>query len=126
MGSCFYLHLSDGQDVEQELRPISTIIGSLLTFLCPDDSDIVLSTPIPYIGNRDPWGHEVVVRHERQTFRRLARSNTILFTMRTYMNNLVDMNEEDLAGFAAVVRAWPDDVASYKGRDFWGPVASYC
>jgi hypothetical protein len=43
------------------------------------------------------------------------------------MKNLVDLRVEDLANFAVAARAWPGDVASYKGRDVWGPVAfNYC
>jgi Protein of unknown function (DUF3445) len=71
--------------------------------------------------------HDLVIRHEKQTFRRLPKSNAILFTVRTYMDYLIDLDEGELADFAVAVRAWPGNVASYKGRDFWGPVAlNYC
>ena len=70
---------------------------------------------------------DLIIRHEKQTFRRLPKTGAILFTVRTFMQPLVDLRTEDLEKFAATVRAWPGDIASYKGRDFWGPVAlNYC
>ncbi|KAI9772422.1 MAG: hypothetical protein M1840_000625 [Geoglossum simile] len=69
----------------------------------------------------------LIIRHEKQTFRRLPKSRAILFTVRTFMHSLVDLGAEDLENFAAAVRAWPDEMAFYKGRGFWGPVAlGYC
>ncbi|KAH0537133.1 hypothetical protein FGG08_006037 [Glutinoglossum americanum] len=79
--------------------------------------------PFPISATTSLSACDLVIRHERQTFRRLPKSNAILFTVRTYMDRLVDLSKEDSANFAAAVRAWPDNVASYKGRDFWGPAA---
>ena len=72
--------------------------------------------PLPTSATTTLRVSDLIIRHERQTFRRLPKSNAILFTVRTYLDYLVDLGEEDLADFAAAVRAWPDNLASYKGR----------
>jgi len=61
-----------------------------------------------------------VIRHERQTFRRLKLSDTILFTVKTNMQRLVDLSEEQCVGLLHEIRSWPDDVARYNGRCLWG------
>lgn len=61
-----------------------------------------------------------VVRHERQTFRRLELSDAILFTVKTSMQRLVDLSDEQCVGLLHEIRSWPDDIASYKGRCLWG------
>ncbi|KAI9764810.1 MAG: hypothetical protein M1840_008079 [Geoglossum simile] len=74
-----------------------------------------------------PNVHDLIIRRKKQTFRRLTKSNAILSTVRRYTDHLVDLNEGELGDFADSVRAWPDDVASYNGRDVWGPaVLDYC
>ncbi|KAI9810078.1 MAG: hypothetical protein M1827_006689 [Pycnora praestabilis] len=69
----------------------------------------------------------VMIRRERQTFRRLPRSGAVLFTVKTSLTPLSTLGADDLRGFAKEVRAWPDGIAGYKGRDFWGEsVLAYC
>jgi hypothetical protein len=69
----------------------------------------------------------VVVRRERQTFRRLEKSEAVLFSVKTNLEKLVDMDEEDLVGLAMEIRSWPDEVACYRGRDVWGKcVLGFC
>ncbi|KAI9766685.1 MAG: hypothetical protein M1840_006329 [Geoglossum simile] len=83
--------------------------------------------PLPTSATTTLKVADLIIRHKKQTFRRLPKSRAILFTVRTFMHSLVDLGAEDLENFAAAVRAWPDEMAFYKGRGFWGPVAlGYC
>ena len=57
------------------------------------------------------------LRVERQTLRRLPISNTILFTIKTYMTEIEDLcrNEPDMAKrLAGAVRNWPSEMIKYK------------
>ncbi len=72
-----------------------------------------------------PWN--ILIRQERQVFRRLPRSGALLFSVKTYMHNLIDLSLDELRAFAAEVRKLPDDVAGYKGRHIWGEcVLKFC
>lgn len=72
-----------------------------------------------------PWN--ILIRQERQVFRRLPRSGALLFSVKTYMHNLIDLSLDELRAFAAEVRKLPDDVAGYKGRHIWGDcVLKFC
>ncbi|KAF2271862.1 uncharacterized protein EI97DRAFT_427448 [Westerdykella ornata] len=64
----------------------------------------------------------ILVRRERQTFRRLSLSNTVVFTVKTNVERLVDLDGEQRRNLAREIRAWPSEVARYKGRDLWGRV----
>jgi hypothetical protein len=69
----------------------------------------------------------VIVRRERQTFRRLPESGTVVFTVKTSVERLVDIEPEEREGLAKEIRAWPSQIASYKGRDLWGKaVYGFC
>lgn len=67
--------------------------------------------------NIDPAS--IIIRHERQTFRRLLFSDAIVFTVHTSIQNLVDVQEEQRANLVKEIRSWPDEIARYKGRDVW-------
>ncbi|KAK6595230.1 mannosyl transferase [Botrytis cinerea] len=70
---------------------------------------------------------DIYVRRERQTFTRLPKSNAVLFTVRTYMEKLVDQNIADMEAMAKQIRGWDGDLAKYKGVDIWGDVTlAYC
>jgi hypothetical protein len=72
---------------------------------------------------------DIRIRHERQTLTRMPKTGAILFTVRTYLTPLVDLQDEpdSVAEFMGAVRALPDDMAKYKGRPLWGEVAeSWC
>lgn len=69
----------------------------------------------------------IVVRRERQTFTRLERTGAVVFTVRTCMDRLVSLGLGDLNGLRCEVRAWPDDVKTYRCFDVWGTVLlGYC
>lgn len=71
-----------------------------------------------------PKIQDIRIRHERQTLRRLPRSNAVLFMVRTYLTPVVDLEKEkdNLFAFREAIRAWPPQMAKYKARDVWGSV----
>ena len=62
---------------------------------------------------------DIHIRRERQTFIRLHETKAILFTVRTYMQPLTSLGDEELAAFVEIVGQWSDELAAYKGRDKW-------
>lgn len=70
---------------------------------------------------------DIVIRRERQTFRRLSRSDAVLFTVKTNLQALTGLNAEDLLELAREIRSWPAEIGRYKGRDRWGKcVLDFC
>jgi hypothetical protein len=72
---------------------------------------------------------QVRIRHERQTLRRLPRTRAILFTVRTYLTRVVDLEDEpeSIRELLGAIEALPDNMARYKGRPIWGEaVESWC
>ncbi|TGO58305.1 hypothetical protein BOTNAR_0183g00150 [Botryotinia narcissicola] len=70
---------------------------------------------------------DIYIRRERQTFTRLPKSNAVLFTVRTYMERLVDLNIADAEAMAKQIRGWDGELARYKGVGIWGDVTlGYC
>jgi hypothetical protein len=64
---------------------------------------------------------DVMVRRERQTFRRLERSGAVLFTVRTYMGPMTCLGQDELKALRSQVMGWEDEIRQYKGGDIWGP-----
>ncbi|CAF3412581.1 unnamed protein product [Rotaria socialis] len=65
-------------------------------------------------------GQLMYLRCERQTLRRLPESDTILFTIKTYMTKIEDLcrNDAKMAKkLAGAVRNWPPEMIQYKGAD---------
>jgi hypothetical protein len=70
---------------------------------------------------------DVIVRRERQSFRRLLQSGAVLFTVHTSIHWLVEMSDDELAGLAEQIRGWDADQADYRQREAWGEcVLRYC
>ncbi|TVY46352.1 hypothetical protein LOCC1_G003615 [Lachnellula occidentalis] len=74
-----------------------------------------------------PAGHEkrtmpqeLQVRRERQTFTRLEKTGAVLFTVRTYMQPLDDLEDEEAVALIHQVRGWEEEIKVYKGWDVWG------
>ncbi|TVY89513.1 hypothetical protein LAWI1_G002248 [Lachnellula willkommii] len=74
-----------------------------------------------------PTGHEkrkmpqdLQVRRERQTFTRLEKTGAVLFTVRTYMQPLEDLEDEEAVALIHQVRGWDEEMRVYKGWDVWG------
>ncbi|PWY97807.1 hypothetical protein BCV70DRAFT_166146 [Testicularia cyperi] len=88
----------------------------------PSPAALASSNSLPFTPptpTQDP--ERVVMRTERQTLRRMPRSNCILFTIRTYLVPLTTMVEEPgvPARLASAIRSWPDDVQFYKGAELY-------
>lgn len=70
---------------------------------------------------------ELQVRRERQTFLRLEHSGAVLFTVRTFMEPLNQLDDTELRALRSQVLGWEDEVRVYKGGDIWGPpLLSHC
>jgi hypothetical protein len=62
---------------------------------------------------------KIYVRRERQTFTRLAMSDAILFTVRTFMTPLTSLGDDELTAFVEQAKGWTGEMAAYKGREQW-------
>jgi hypothetical protein len=80
---------------------------------CPE----VLASPSGSLAPED-----IRVRRERQTFTRLEGSGAVLFTVRTWMERLVEMEEGELEGLLWQVEGWGEEMGRYKRRGVWGSV----
>ena len=71
-----------------------------------------------------PKIEDIRIRHERQTLRRLPRTGAILFTVRTYMTPVLELQDEveSVEELLGAIQAMPPDMARYKGRSAWGDV----
>lgn len=77
--------------------------------------------------NPNPTPSDIVVRSERQTFRRLPRTGAIVFTVKTSISALDELPVQDLQNLTKDIRSWPDAVGAYKGRHVWGlKVLEFC
>jgi hypothetical protein len=71
-----------------------------------------------------PGPDDMHVRVERETLRRLPRTNAILFTIRTYIvkaGDLIERSPDDASRLAEAIGAMPDDVRAYKQVDVFEP-----
>lgn len=70
------------------------------------------------MGGSDDAKLELIrLRTERQTLRRLPHSGGVVFTIRTYLTPIVDLEKEEAGRLASALRSWPADVGKYKGRE---------
>ncbi|RAL05216.1 heme-dependent oxidative N-demethylase family protein [Aspergillus ibericus CBS 121593] len=77
--------------------------------------------------NPDPTPQDIVIRRERQTFRRLPRTGAIVFGVKTILTTLDELPMQELQNLAKEIKSWPEYVGEYKGREVWGPKAlEYC
>ncbi|PGH37034.1 hypothetical protein GX50_00017 [[Emmonsia] crescens] len=74
------------------------------------------------LGNKDvePRPENILIRRERQTFRRLPKSRAIVFGVKTSLTRLQELPLEELSNLVTEMKSWPAAVAKYKGRDHWG------
>ena len=89
------------------------------------DSD-ELHVPFPHASDPDLTEANILektfVRVERQTLRRLPRSNAVAFSIRTYLYRIADVvtDEERHQKLLGTLEGLPRDSANYKGmRDFY-------
>ncbi|KAK1144685.1 hypothetical protein N8T08_004989 [Aspergillus melleus] len=74
-------------------------------------------------NNPNPSPQDIVIRRERQTFRRLPRTGTIVFGVKTILTTLDELPMQELQNLAKEIRSWPDYVGEYKGAEVWGAKA---
>ncbi|MGN5500410.1 heme-dependent oxidative N-demethylase subunit alpha family protein, partial [Campylobacter coli] len=68
---------------------------------------------------------DLVLRVERETVRRLARTGGILFTIRTYTRRLAEVtNGDERRLLIDQVTGMPDDIAAYKQLELIRPLLS--
>ncbi|OJD27210.1 hypothetical protein ACJ73_01394 [Blastomyces percursus] len=74
------------------------------------------------LGHRDitPRAEDILIRRERQTFRRLSKSRAIVFGVKTSLTRLQELPLEELKNLVTEIKSWPDAIGKYKGRDHWG------
>lgn len=68
----------------------------------------------------EPTPERIIARRERQSFVRLPESGGILFTVRTSLTFLPELDLDELESVVEDIQSWPEDMANYKGRNFWG------
>lgn len=68
----------------------------------------------------DPSPDEIIIRRERQTFRRLPRTGAIVFGVKTYLTPINQLPMQELENLAKEMQSWPEYVSEYKGKDVWG------
>ncbi|KAL1963663.1 hypothetical protein VTN77DRAFT_7984 [Rasamsonia byssochlamydoides] len=74
-----------------------------------------------------PLADDILIRRERQTFRRLPRTGALVFSVKTTLTTLSELPLQEVQNLAKEIQNWPEDIAAYKGRDIWGKhVMEYC
>ncbi|KAJ5676632.1 uncharacterized protein N7477_002265, partial [Penicillium maclennaniae] len=68
----------------------------------------------------NPTPDEIIIRRERQTFRRLPRTGAILFGVKTFLTTLDELPMQELENLAKEMETWPESVGEYKGKNVWG------
>ena len=88
----------------------------------------ILYQPRPFRFETKPRGpQQIIMRRERQTFRRLPRSDTICFAVRTTIHPIDQLSLSELQNLVSDMTSWPKQIAKYKGRYCWGDcVLQYC
>lgn len=66
----------------------------------------------------------IYLRVERQTLKRLPRTQALLFGIRTYITPVESITKDrDVARILkAQIEAYPEDMAGYKNKHLWGAV----
>ncbi|GAD94298.1 conserved hypothetical protein [Paecilomyces variotii No. 5] len=78
-------------------------------------------------ASQNPRARDIIIRRERQTFRKLPQSGALLFGVKTTLTPLDELPTEELHNLVREMGSWPEEVANYKGKDVWGPsVLDFC
>lgn len=92
--------------------------GLYTTLFRPDGLSEAIQNPRPC---------DIIIRRERQTFRKLPQSGALLFGVKTTLTPLDELPTEELHNLVREMGSWPEDVANYKGKDIWGQsVLDFC
>ncbi|KAF1952181.1 hypothetical protein CC80DRAFT_538383 [Byssothecium circinans] len=62
---------------------------------------------------------DMVVRRERQTFRKLLQSGVIVMTVKTELCDLMDLSVTERRNLADEIHSWEENEATLKGLDLW-------
>ncbi|KAH6644625.1 hypothetical protein C7974DRAFT_420086 [Boeremia exigua] len=69
----------------------------------------------------------IIVRREHQVFRRLPNTDTIIFSTRTELKKLTDLDVHERRKLVQEIRGWDREVATRKGLELWQTaVIGYC
>lgn len=69
----------------------------------------------------------IIVRREHQTFRRLPKSGAVVYSTRTEVNRLTELDAHGRRELVREVRGWDQEVATRKGLELWQrAVIGYC
>ncbi|KAF1922486.1 uncharacterized protein M421DRAFT_78116 [Didymella exigua CBS 183.55] len=69
----------------------------------------------------------IIVRREHQTFRRLPKSGAIIYSTRTEVNRLTELDVHGRRKLVEEIRSWNREVATRKGLELWQrAVIGYC
>lgn len=90
-------------------------------FFLQVNDNIFQQDPFPSTVDHPIDIKDVIIRHERQTLRRLPKSSAILFMVRTFFTPVTDLEREpeSLRELLDSCLAMPEDVAKYKARQVW-------
>lgn len=67
------------------------------------------------------------MRREHQIFRRLPKSGAIVFSTRTELQKLINLNLQEKRDLVKEIRGWDEVVATRKGLELWQrAVIGYC
>lgn len=92
-----------------------------------DLGQILCKTDALDYGTKPARPQHIIIRSERQTFRRLPRTKAILFAVKTTLKPLTELSASELRSFKHEASNWPEEVARYKGRQCWEECAfDYC
>lgn len=107
-----------------ERNPYFVQVANLETMDLADILCQVIPLPVDAIPTNP---EHIILRRERQTFRRLPKTGAVIFSVKTWLQKLTELNEDQLRVFRKDVTSWSEDVALYKGRNGWGDCAlKYC
>lgn len=69
----------------------------------------------------------IIVRREHQTFRRLPKSGAIVYSTRTEVCRLTELDAHDRRKLVEEIGSWDQEVATRKGLELWQrAVIGYC
>jgi hypothetical protein len=69
----------------------------------------------------------IVVRREHQTFRRLPKSGAVIYSTRTEVSRLTELDVHSRRKLVEEIRGWDREVATRKGLELWQRVViGYC
>jgi hypothetical protein len=78
------------------------------------------------VSDKPVSADNLLVRKERQTFRRLPRSGALVFGVKTVLTPLNQLSIQEHKNLVTEMNSWPDEMAAYKERHIWGQtVAEY-